>query len=161
MLFVGMRVCMKLSGAFKLSRKTFFNPSAWFGFDALKAQHQVIRQNLGTVFTADKPTREESFEEAVQRLGLTKEDVKQRISVSLRYTVIFFMTGLLVFFYAFYLLFRYKYIFPWIMGLAASAILFAQAFKFHFWVFQMRKRKLGMTFSEWLDSTLGVKSKSA
>ncbi len=152
---------MKVPNIFKVSRKTFFNPSAWFAYDVLQTQHQVIKENFRSVFTIDKPAREETFEEAIQRLGLTEEDVKQRMSSSIRFAVIFFITGLLLFFYAFYLLFRYKYILPWLMGVAASGILFAQAFKFHFWFSQMRERKLGLTFSEWLDGILGYKSKSA
>lgn len=151
---------MKFPNILKISRKSIFNPRAWFGVDELKAQHQFVKENIRTMFKADKPTREETFEEAVQRLGLSDDQIKQKIKASYRNVIIFCLGGFIVFFYAFYLLFRFKYILPWLMGLSASGIFFAYAFKFHFWICQMRERKLGMTAKEWLNSLLGVKSVS-
>jgi len=45
----------------------------------------------------------------------------------------------------------------YLLAVACLALLLlcvAQAFKYHFWLFQIKKNKLGCTFSEWFDHVL-------
>ena len=97
---------MAIRDVFKLSRKTFINPRGWLGYDMLKEQTLTLWSLLKAMFTPAKPTREETFEQALQRLELTEEQV-DATAVSYRYyALILVVCGLLSFAYAFFLLFR-------------------------------------------------------
>ena len=152
---------MEIRNIFKITRKTFFNPAGWLGYESLKEQHQVLKSTFKDVFSVEKPTREETFDEAMQRLDLTPEEINAQMISYRRYAYFFLVIGFLVFFYAFHLLFRLKSLVPWLLGLGVSAILFSQAFKYHFWAFQIEQRKLGLTFNDWKKHLLGDKSHSA
>ena len=152
---------MAIRDIFKISRKTFFNPSGWIDVESLKFQNDTIWSILKSLFTRVKPERIESFEEAMKRLNLTEADVKKSISSYRWYAFIFLILGLLVFFYAFYLLFTFFTILGFVLALAASGVFLSQAFKYDFWAFQMKSRRLGITFEEWKSHLLGGKGNSA
>jgi intracellular multiplication protein IcmV len=152
---------MAIRDVFKISRKTFVNPAGWIDYDLLKSQNQTIWEVLRNLFSKPSPVKEESFSAAMKRLKLTEKDVREGATNYRIFAGIFFIFGLLLFFYTFYLLFHHGAFLGWILGLAASTLLFAQAFKYDFWSLQMRRRKLGITFKEWKESLLGGKDTSA
>jgi hypothetical protein len=152
---------MAIREVFKVSRKTFFNPSAWIDVGFLKYQNGIMKSTLTGLFSTDKPEHEETFAAAVKRLHLSEKSIKNTTRTFRLYALIFALCGFIIFFYSFYLLFRYTSITGWLLGLAASGLFFSQAFKFDFWAFQMRKRKLGATFEEWKQDILGGKDASS
>lgn len=151
---------MGIRQVFKISRKTFINPAGWLDFDFLKFQNQTIIDACKPLFKTPNEVEEETFENAMKRLGLTEADVKQGGETYHYYALFFLLLGFLTLFYSFYLLFRYFTIAGWIIGLATTSLFFVQAFKFDFWSYQMRNRKLGVTFNEWARSILGDKGTS-
>lgn len=148
---------MAIRDVFKFNRRTFFNPSDWIDYDNLKTFTRTIWDLLLTIFAVPRPAKEETFEEATRRLNLSEEDIQNQIKTFRGYAIFFFLLGLLIFIYAFYLIFRYLTFMGFILGLVSSILFFAQAFRFDFWSLQMRKRKLGLTFSDWKESILGNK----
>ncbi len=146
---------MAIRDVFKFSRKTFVNPSGWLDTNFLRMQNNVLWAALRGLFTKETQQRTESFEQAVQRLGLTEQDI-QNVQTSYRhYALGLLLVGLILFCYAFFLLFYYKTFAGWLLGLAASALLFGQAFRYDFWAFQMKRRQLGASFAEWKRYVLG------
>ena len=115
---------------------------------------------LKTAMTPTKPQREETYEQAKERLGLTEEDVIEGAASYRSYAIMFLIFGFVLFVYAFYLLFSGGVIAGFLLGLATAALCFGQAFKFDFWSFQMRQRKLGATFAEWKRNILGEEGSS-
>lgn len=152
---------MKIGDIFKVSRKTFFNPSVWFGYENIKSQHEIIKADLKEVFQVEKPIHDETFEEALVRLDLSSEDLQRRMKRFYHFSYFLCVCGLAVFYYAFHLSIKLKLFTPFLLGLASSALLFAQAFRFHFWAYQIRVRKLGATANEWMKDLLGDKGASA
>jgi intracellular multiplication protein IcmV len=150
---------MALSDMFKISWKTFFNPVAWLDFRFLKEQNKTIVEVLKTSFTPDKPLHKESFTEALSRLGVTEEEVQALRMTYIRYALLFATLGLVVFLYAFFLIFRHGTITGWLLGLIASAMFFTQAFKYDFWALQIERRHLGLTFQDWKNHILGTQDK--
>lgn len=140
---------MALRDVLKFSRKTFFDPVGWIGYHSLKEQNLTIWAVLKNLFTPAKPERKETFAEAMTRLNLSEKDIADTMKAYRLYTWIFVGIGAFIFFFVFYLLFRYGAFFDWLIGLGASALFFSQAFKYDFWVLQMRKRTLGLTFQDW------------
>ena len=152
---------MAIRDIFKISRKTFINPTGWIDYESLKYQNRTIWSILKNLFSVPRPEREESFQAAMKRLGLTEEQVQYGAKNYRLFSIGFFALGLLVLFYSFYLLFGHGAFWGWLIGLGVSALFFAQAFKYDFWSLQMRRRKLGLTFADWKESVLGDKDTSA
>lgn len=151
---------MALRDLFKVSRKTFFNPSAWVDYGAIKEQNRTIYSSIRNLFRPAQADREETFEQALTRLNLTENDIAETHKAYRRYAVLFFFITLLVFIYSFFLLFRYGAIFDFLIGLSVTALLAVQAFRYDFWALQIRKRTLGLTFQDWKKEILGEKEKS-
>lgn len=142
--------------------KTFL-PSGWlYGeVEDLKDQNKSLYRILKSLFTKDTPVREESFADAMVRLNLTEEYVKRTAATYHIYAILFFILGLAIFTYGFYVLFAHSTLSGWLLSMAASGLCLAQAFRFDFWSYQMRVRKLGVSFNEWLESVVGKKGPSA
>ena len=146
---------MALRDIFKISRKTFIHPSGWIDLDSLQSQNRTIWGVLKTLFTPQQPTRKETFDEAMKRLGLTEADLARSAMRYRLYGFFFLFIALVISVYAFYLLFRYGSFLGWLLGIGVAGLFIAQAFKYDFWAFQIRRRKLGATFEEWKRATLG------
>ena len=88
---------------------------------------------------------------------MTEDDIKNAQVNYRYYTWMFVVFGFLMFAYSFYLVFRYGTFLGWLLGMAVSTLFFSQAFNYDFWVFQIKRRKLGATFAEWKRDFLGEK----
>jgi intracellular multiplication protein IcmV len=150
---------MAIRDILKISRKTFVNPRAWLDYDSLKAQNLTIYDILRTILTPDQPERQETFTEAKARLELNDEDLKITLHNYQFYTLLFLICGVLCILYTVYLIARSFTFTGLLLGIAASALFFSQAFKFDFWALQLKKRKLGLTFDDWKAVRLGSNSK--
>lgn len=151
---------MALLDIFKVTRKTFFNPTKWIDYESIRDQTNTIKEIAGDLYKKPTPARKETFEQAMKRLNLTEEDVADQISAYQKFTIIFTVCAVLVFFYSFYLLFRYWAFGGWILGLAVTILFLSQAFRFDFWRFQMVNRRLGMKLEDWKNARLGRSGKS-
>lgn len=141
---------MALKDALKVSRKTFFNPTGWLGYDMLKTQFSTNWQIIKNLYSPAETGRQETFEQAKQRFNLTDQQVDQ-ISRNFKLYILIFMTcGLITILFSFYLLFFLGAFAGFILGIVTSTVFFAFAFRYSFWRFEMKHRKLGCTFDEWL-----------
>jgi intracellular multiplication protein IcmV len=149
---------MAIRDVFKVSRKTFFNPRAWLGYDSIKDQTRTISSFIKDAATVQQPEHKETFEQALQRLNLNEETIKVAARNYYYYALFFLALAILDFLYGFYLLFSEGSILGFILALAVCALLLAQAFRNHFWYFQIKSRRLGCTFQEWRDAIMGKTS---
>jgi intracellular multiplication protein IcmV len=140
---------MAIKDIFKISRKTFFDPSAWLGLKELSAYNRTIGATLKTTFTPDKPQRNETFEQAMQRLKITEAELQYKAKIYRIYTLVFLAFGLSALLAGFYYLFEYGAFAAWVLSMAVAMLFAAQAFRFDFWRFQIQQRKLGCTVDEW------------
>ena len=141
---------MAVKDIFKISRKTFVDPKAWLGYDVLKDNTKTFWAFFKAVFFPETPKaeRKETFEEAVARLELTEENIQNIDKNYVLFAFIFGVAGLGLFIFALFLLFDAAFL-GCLLALSGAAILLSKAFKFHFWHFQIKHRKLGCTFDEW------------
>lgn len=140
---------MAVRDIFKISRKTFFNPSAWLDAEALAANSKNTWGDIKGLFTAVPSGEQETFDEAASRLKLSAADIKRMQGNYFMYALVFASLGVLSVLYSFYLLFHHNTFHGWILALASAALFFSQGFRFHFWCFQIKHRKLGCTIEEW------------
>jgi intracellular multiplication protein IcmV len=140
---------MPVKDALKVSRKTFFNPSAWLGYGQLKESTSAIWGVIKTLFVPAKPQRTETFEEAMVRFNVTEDELKEKQNVFLTYAYGFVLFAVCSFVIGFFLLIHHKTVLGWLLALAVTTLFLSQAFRYHFWYFQIKNRKLGCTFKEW------------
>lgn len=140
---------MAIKDILKISRKTFFNPRAWLGYDALKEQNRTIWSFVKGATAVAQPERTESFAEAMQRLNVSEEELPGIARDYFRYAIFFLALAVLDFMYGIYLLFHHHAFLGFILAFAVCILILIQAFKYHFWYFQIKHRKLGCTFAEW------------
>ncbi|EKD73664.1 MAG: intracellular multiplication protein IcmV [uncultured bacterium] len=140
---------MALKDVVKVSRRTFFNPRGWSGYDLVKAQFAITWNILKNLFTPQTPLRQETFEEAMKRMHLSEEMLQDTSRNYLIFAYVFALFGLLTLVFSFYLLFHHGTAAGWILGLFSTALFFVFGFRYHFWHFQIKHRKLGCTFQEW------------
>lgn len=147
---------MAVKDVFKFSRKTFFNPSAWLGLDQLIAYNRVITSTLKTTFTAEKTEHAETFEEAMVRLNVTEAELQERAQLYRWYTLLFLLLGILSLGTGFYYLFAYHTFAGWLLATCVALLFGAQAFRYDFWHFQIKQRRLGCTVAEWWSGKVGT-----
>lgn len=138
--------------------KRLLNVRYWFDFDRVKDISRYFIATFKKFFVPSKQEASESFSQAMARLQLTEADILMRQSALLRLVYLMLMFAGLAFAYACYLLWQHA----WhsggftfvVLGLALTL-----AFRYHFWYFQIKQRKLGCSFQEWFhQGLLGRKS---
>jgi len=141
---------MPLKDAVKISRKTFFNPTGWFGYEMLATQSRIIWNLVKGLFVLPETGRTETFEQATERFKLSDEQINEMSRNFRIYTIIFTACGVITLLFSFYLLVFQGTFAGLLIGLATAAVFFAYAFRYSFWRFEITHRKLGATFQEWL-----------
>jgi intracellular multiplication protein IcmV len=152
---IGGKNLMAVKDIFKVSRKTFFDPLAWIDYNWLKILNKTIYAQLAALFKIPKPLRTETFEQAVQRFDLQESDIKQIEQDYRSFAILFAAFGIAIFVFGFYLFFHHGTFHGWIIAMAVAALSFSQAFKYDFWAFQIKQRKLGCTLKDWKKARLG------
>jgi len=142
---------------FTVNRKTFFNPTRWLDVESIRATTLTIYNVLRSMWVVPEAGGAESFEDALKRLDLSEEEVAKRITSYRYYALIFVLAGFLSFFYGFYLIFRFHTFAGWLITTGMAALFFAQAFQYDFWAFQMSRRQLGLSFSQYKSYLLNEK----
>jgi intracellular multiplication protein IcmV len=140
---------MPIKDVFKVSRKTFFSPSAWLGVTQVKSSSRTIWDILRSLFIPVTSQRKETFEMAMKRFNLTQASLASTSQSYFLYALIFLFLAVFSFLFSFYLLMFHKTLAGFLLGLACAALFLSQAFRYHFWYFQIKHRKLGCTFDEW------------
>lgn len=121
----------------------------WFGFDQVKTTTTSIFSLGQNVFTPQQANYVETFEEALQRLNITAAELEQRRKEFVRLMIIYLIIAASVFAYSIFIAYKYKNIMGFIMGFAITIYALSHAFKYHFWIFQIKHKKLGCSLRDW------------
>jgi len=148
---------MAIKDVFKISRKTFFNPGAWLGVHELTGYTRLISRTLKTAFTPDKAQRVETFEQALERLDVTEAGLQHNAERYQLYAWFFIALSASACLASFYYLFHHGTFAGWCLAMVVAALFAANAFRFDFWHFQIKHRKLGCTVQEWWQGKLNDK----
>ena len=140
----------------KKNKIRFRRTKKMFLVDAFQKQHQFIGNSFKNLFRLKKAKREMSYED----LAEIWVDHTQSLYIIKKFTFLLRMCLLLAavdYFYALYL-FTQGYILIGLVGISVLLLLLANAFKYHFWRYQLLRKKLGCTFKEWFSDLIrGVK----
>lgn len=135
--------------------KSFVNFPKWMGAKDIGSTGKSVYNALKKVVSKDS-TFKETYDEAIKRMGLDEAHLAQRQAGFLRTSVFYLVMALGMMLYMLYL-FSESHWHAAIMTLSISAILLSFAFREHFWYTQMKHKRLGMTFQDWLSATFGGK----
>lgn len=131
----------------------------WIGYTHLKESTRTLFTLGKAQFIPRQARYSESFEEAITRLGLTESDLSQRQKIFTRLMRIWLLMFSVTFIYSVHLAIgqAWRSVAP---TLILSTVTLIQAFRYHFWLFQIQHRKLGCRFHEWFTTYFKKSSRS-
>ncbi len=122
---------------------------AWSDFDRTRSFTNYLVAGFFRMFVPQgKADKGESFDAAIARMNLSDQDLQAKQSALYRLSILMCTAAIFIFGYAIYHLYYGSYravIISFILMLIALAL----AFRYHFWYFQIKTRKLGCSISEW------------
>lgn len=141
------------SGTKKVLGQVFnFRVNEWLDTKYHKNFFGFITNYTSSLFTKDQTiTKHETFEEAIKRLNISEDDLIKRKQEFNKLFIIYLIISLSLFSYTMFITIKYSNFYSFILGTSVTAMSLASTFKYHFWLTQITKRKLGLTFKEWLD----------
>lgn len=140
------------SRTFKLL-SSILNFRAWIDYDRSKAALKYITDGLKRLFVP-QVQQARDFEEVVEEYGLTEETLQKRAQSLRKIAIRMLFIACLIFAYTIYLLFTGIFM-AFILSLVVTCIALTVSFRYHFWYFQIKQRKLGCTIGEWYR--IGIK----
>jgi len=136
-----------------------FNVRQWSDWDRSQSTASYLWERLTLLFVVkDKKENAESFEAAKRRLNISDKQLEERKKSLYLLAWIMAILALAIFIYAIYQLFFGTYQAA-LISAVLSFVALGLFFRYHFWYFQIKNKKLGCTFSEWFyQGLLGRKS---
>ncbi len=125
----------------------------WLDVDRVKKFTQYIIDLFQRLFVPSPKAPEESFDDALKRLNITPEQLFKRQRMLFRMSILMLVCAVLLFFYG-----LYEWFYGGILGVLLTVVVIfialTLAFRYHFWYFQMKERKLGCSWKTWLNEGL-------
>ncbi len=141
---------MKIGRTIKNIVKPHVDAPTWVDLNFLSKSITSLVELGNGLIIPQKATYQETFDEAVTRLNLTEEDIQKRLKQFERLQVFFLLLILFALSYCIYLLIEGTFTGA-LLCLSVVVITFSQVFRYNFWAFQLKQRKLGCTFKEWIN----------
>jgi intracellular multiplication protein IcmV len=144
---------MGLFNVVKTVVKPFVDFPTWMGYKQIRESTGSLLQTLKGLFTPSKAETTETYQEALRRLNLTEKDIEVRKKQFTYLLLMWLVIAIAVLIYGFYLTGLGSW-HGFISCVAISLIALVQTFKFHFWLFQIKQKRLGCTFRDWLNGSV-------
>ena len=127
-----------------------WNVSKWAGLSALKKSTSTVADLSKAVLSSSDGDKEplSDWDALMTKMQLTPEKLQKKIQFSILCYRFYASCGLALFLYSFYLFAK----FPVLSGLCSvvfSILMFAHAFREHYFVFNCRQKKIKSSVSEW------------
>ena len=136
---------------FKSYTRSMFHVSRWMATDEIKDNFRSLKSMAKQYCTVEQAEFEETYEQAIKRLGLTESALDQKRREYLLQAYFYFAVAVALLGYAVYLYHLGHYL-PMLMCLPIVLVLLSFFFKCHFWYTQIRHKRLGMSAREWFVS---------
>ena len=134
-----------------------FKIKSWLDLERIQSGFQYVKEQASTYFIPGTSKATESFEQAKTRLKLSDDDLLVREKGLLRLSVIMMTAAIFIFIYSMYNLF-YGYYAALLVSVVLNMLALVMAFRYHFWYFQIKNKRLGCSLHEWfMQGILGVK----
>jgi intracellular multiplication protein IcmV len=128
-----------------------FNVRQWSDYDRMKTFSQYLGQMIRHTLIPNKveiKKSEEYFLEKVAAMNLTEADLEARKKRFYILSILMCVIALGVFGYSIYHMVHGN-LKAVVVSVVVTMIALVLAFRYHYWYFQIKIRKLGCTFGEW------------
>ncbi len=125
----------------------------WLDVERVRGFTQYLVALAKRMFVPQPPKKGESFADAIARLNLTNEDLAKREQALLRVSYLMLFFAVMLFGYSIYQMVDGS-ILGVILSLIVTCIALALTFRYHFWYFQIKTKKLGCSWRVWLNEGL-------
>ena len=150
----------KKSGVIRSLYGTLLNVREYVSLDEIKRDTNMIastfKEVLNTKVNIDTTPATETFEEALIRMNITEEVLKQKTRLALYYSLFYLFFALSFVVYAIYIFYLSHYL-PAIAILSLAAFLGSYSLRESFTYMQMKKRNFNITGKEWFYSITHIK----
>lgn len=146
---------MKKKGESKTGKifKRVLDVRGWSDWDRTKTGTSWIVDTIKKLFVPQQHTVDESFDEAKQRLRLTESDIENKKKALLGLSILMAIFAVGLFIYALYLIIN-LHIAAFFLTIVIMGVALTLAFRYNFWYYQFKVRKLGCSISEWFHNGL-------
>jgi intracellular multiplication protein IcmV len=124
------------------------NIRLWFDWERTKSFTVALKNGIKGLFVLNKNPKTESFDLAATKMNLTENDLLLKQTALFRLSIVMLTAAVMILVYAGFQLFHGS-LKAFSVSLVVMMIALALAFRYHFWYFQIKHRKLGCTFREW------------
>jgi len=133
--------------------KPFIAVRTWTDADHHIETGRNLKAVFKRLFTPAKAEREESFQQAMDRLDIEDKDLRTRLKEFLFLVAVFLIVAMLLFIYTVHLVMQLHFRAA-AMALGATFLSLSLAIRYDFWRFQIKQQKLGCTLREWFSKGL-------
>jgi intracellular multiplication protein IcmV len=148
-----MKMQKKPGSRFAALFSNIFRIHEWLDVRRLQEFMRYILDLFKKLFIPQPQKPAESFESAKKRLKLTDEQLLIRQKALFRVSMLMIFLAGLLFFYGVYQI-LYGGILGVFLSLIVVLIALTLAFRYHFWYFQMKTKKLGCSWRTWFKEGL-------
>lgn len=141
---------MKVAGG---AIKSVADVKSWLGYDQIKYQTKGLADMLRQGFRIQKSAYTETFEQAMARLNLSDADLQGLIHRFNRQMFLYIFFAALCLLYMIYLFWE-THLIAGLITLLIFGLFVIKACGVHFYLFQIKHKKLGCTINEWLDGKI-------
>lgn len=141
----------------KVVESTGSKLSRGLGMPILSQGGKFIGDSIRRFFNISRIEQKETFEQAMSRMKLTENDLIKQTKRYWQQFWTFVLIACATFFYSMYLIFNNAFA-SGLVALLASILLVVYALRAHFWIFQIKNRKLGCTLQEWWSNKITTDS---
>ena len=129
--------------------RSIFNPRVWMDYDQVRDSTKYLKDGIENIYTLKEKVRgDQSFEEAIREQGIDPDHIELQKKSLLRISLFMVVISIGVFIYAALHLVNKNF-----HASAASFVIFlvvlSMAFRYHFWYYQLKAKRLGCTVREW------------
>lgn len=126
-----------------------FKIGFWFDWERMKAITVSLGRGIKHLFVPHQNIEiNETFTDATTKFELSDEVLLSKQKALYRLSMFMVLLAVLILSYAGYQLY-YGSTKAFFLSLVVTLIALVLAFRYHFWYFQIKRRKLGCTFNEW------------
>lgn len=134
------------------------NIPQWSDWGRLKSGYESIRALLLSFFKYEPKPQKNNFSTVSKKLNLSEADLEKRGRALYRMSILMLIIAILIFCYFIYHLIWGTYAGA-ILTVGVYSIALGLAFRYNFWYFQIKSRKLGCTWNEWLQEGILKRSR--
>ena len=141
-------------------KKTFFggyDVKKWIGLESVVDNAKTIKGFYDDLQDKSKGTKREAkpetFEQAAKRFGLNEAAIGHRMKQLFYTSLGFAVIALALFCYAFFLIFSKAMIMSGVVTVVLALVATSYAFRENFNYYQLKRRKLGCSYRDWMRDT--------